>query len=51
MALTVKVTVPAVWNSVKFDGEQVDVHTDKNGEKFVYVNILPDSGDHILEQN
>ena len=50
MALTVKVTIPAVWNSAKFDGEQVEIHVDSNGDRFVYVDILPDSGDHVIEQ-
>lgn len=42
--LTVKVTVPAKWTSAVCNGESLSVETDENGNKFVYVNIVPDSG-------
>ena len=42
--LTVKVTVPAKWTSAVCNGEYLSVETDDNGNKFVYVNIVPDSG-------
>ena len=42
-ALTVKVYVPATWDSAVMNGETLTVHTDADGS-FVYANIVPDSG-------
>ena len=49
--LTVKVTVPAKWTSAVCNGETLPVETDGNGNKFVYVNIVPDSGAVEISQN
>jgi len=43
--LTVKVTVPDGWNSCEVNGETLEIKTNENGGKYVYVNIVPDSGD------
>ena len=45
--LTVRVNVPATWGVAYFDGEMISVQKDVDGS-YVYVNILPDSGEHIL---
>ena len=50
-ALTVKVTVPSKWTSAVCNGETLSVETDENGNKFVYVNIVPDSGEVEISQN
>ena len=42
--LTVKVTVPSKWTSATCDGETLEIRSDENGNKYVYVNIVPDSG-------
>lgn len=42
MPLTVKVTVPSSWSGAKAGNESLTVHTDENGDKFVYVNAVPD---------
>ena len=46
-ALTVKVTVPSDWSSVRSESAsgytELTVHTE-GGSSFVYVNIVPDSG-------
>ena len=49
--LTVKVTVPEKWTSAVCNGEYLSVETDENGNKFVYVNIVPDSGAVEISQN
>ena len=50
-ALTVKVTVPSAWSSVRAESASgytdLTVHTEDEGN-FVYVNIVPDSGTVIL---
>ena len=43
-ALTVKVTVPTGWTECIVGDKTVEVMVDENGESFVYVNIVPDSG-------
>lgn len=43
-ALTVKVTVPSSWKNCEVNGKALEVKTDEDGSKFVYVDILPDSG-------
>ena len=51
-ALTVKVAVPAEWTSCAADRgsstETLTVRTAEDGAKFVYVNIVPDSGTVVL---
>ena len=42
--LTVKISVPATWTSAQLNGETLTVHKDASGNRFVYVNIVPDSG-------
>lgn len=42
--LTVKVTVPGKWESAVCNGETLEILYDDNGNAFVYVNIVPDSG-------
>ena len=53
--LTVKVTVPDEWTSCRAEKngnyETLTVHTAEGGAKFVYVNILPDSGTVTLSSN
>ena len=44
MPLTVKVTVPSAWKGAVCDGETLEAYTDDNGNKCVYVNIVPGSG-------
>ena len=44
MALTVKVNVPATWNSANCNGEFLEVYINEDGSRYVYVNIVPDSG-------
>lgn len=44
MALTVKVNVPGTWESAVCGGEALEVHVNSNGSRYVYVNIVPDSG-------
>lgn len=48
--LTVKVTVPEKWTSAICDGETLEIHYDDNGNGFVYVNIVPDSGAKEITQ-
>ena len=43
-ALTVRVTVPTGWTECIVGDKTVEVMVDENGESFVYVNIIPDSG-------
>jgi hypothetical protein len=42
--LTVKISVPATWTSAQLNGETLTVHKDASGNRFVYANIVPDSG-------
>ena len=42
MAMTVKVYVPASWESATVDGEELTLHAESSGKQFVYVDILPD---------
>lgn len=51
--VTLKVNVPADWNGAEYsqDGtETVDVVTE-NGEKYVYINAVPDKGSILIEKN
>ena len=44
LALTVKVAVPVNWEFA-FDGtNELEVHTNANGSKYVYVDVVPDAG-------
>ena len=43
-ALTVKVAVPAIWDTATVNGEALEIHTAEDGSCFVYVNIVPDTG-------
>lgn len=47
--LTVKVALPSGWSAAKIDGEAVTVHTDNDGGKFVYVNVL--MGENTVIEN
>ena len=42
--LTVKVNVPAIWDTVTVGGESLEMHRNADGTAFVYVNIVPDTG-------
>lgn len=42
--LTVKVSVPATWESASVNGNTLEVHKNADGSSYVYVNIVPDSG-------
>jgi hypothetical protein len=44
IALTVKVNVPAIWESAKVGSEDLTVYKNADGTSYVYVNIVPDSG-------
>ena len=44
MALTVKVAVPANWDSAKLGGKTLEVFKNTDGSSYVYANIVPDSG-------
>ena len=43
-ALTVKVSVPATWNSATTGSENLEIHRNADGSAYVYVNIVPDTG-------
>ena len=43
-ALTVKVSVPNSWDGCTVNGEALELITSDSGERYVYVNIVPDSG-------
>ena len=43
-ALTVKVSVPEKWTSAVCDGETLTIDSDENGVRFVYVDVVTDSG-------
>ena len=43
-ALTVKVTVPSSWTEASVGGSALTVNVDENGNSFVYIDIVPDSG-------
>ncbi len=47
--LTVKVTVPAMWEGVKCGNETLTIHQNSDGSKFVYVDVAPDTGTIYLE--
>ncbi len=47
--LTVKVTVPVMWESVKCGNQNLDVHVNYDGSKFVYVDVVPDTATIYLE--
>ncbi len=42
--LTVKVTVPDTWTSVTVGGETLSTLNDSDGNRYVYIDIVPDSG-------
>ncbi len=42
--LTVRVYIPAMWDTAFYAGEELTVHATDGGERYVYVDILPDSG-------
>ena len=42
--LTVKITVPESWTSAKAGEQTLSVSVDADGNRFVYVDIVPDSG-------
>ena len=44
MALTVKISVPASWGSVIYNGESIEVARNSDGTGYVLVDIVPDSG-------
>ena len=51
--LTIKVPVPADWTEAEAtqNGEKLSVRMEtKNGEKFVYVNVVPDKGIAEIKQ-
>ena len=43
-ALTVKVTVPESWEFCIVNGEEIEVKIAENGVRFIYVDVVPDSG-------
>ena len=43
-ALTIKVSVPATWESAEVGGKTLEVYSNADGSAYVYVNIVPDSG-------
>jgi hypothetical protein len=43
-ALTVKVTVPESWEFCTVNGEEIEVKIAENGVRFIYVDVVPDSG-------
>ncbi len=51
MPLTVKVPVPMNWNTAASNGQLLTVHTENDGSKYVYLNIVPDSGDVSITEN
>ena len=50
-ALTVKVSVPATWESAEANGETLTVHKNLDGSAYVYVNIVPDTGAVTISAN
>lgn len=48
-ALTVKVSVPVMWDSAKCGSKMLDVHVNDDGSKFVYVDVVPDTDTVYLE--
>ena len=48
-ALTVKVSVPVMWESAKCGEKVLDVHVNDDGSKFVYVDVVPDTEAVYLE--
>ena len=50
MALTVKVSVPNTWNNASYNGETVEVQVNEDGSRYVYVNVVPDSGEIEIEK-
>jgi len=43
-ALTVKVSVPATWESAMANGTALEIHKNTDGSSYVYVNVIPDTG-------
>jgi len=43
-ALTVKVSVPSIWDTATVNGTALEIHKAADGSSFVYVNIVPDTG-------
>ena len=50
-ALTIKVSVPFLWESVKHGNKTLEIRTDADGSKYVYVDIVPDTGTVYLEMS
>ncbi len=48
-ALTVKVSVPVMWEGAKCGNKTLNVHVNEDGSKFVYVDVVPDTGAVYLE--
>jgi hypothetical protein len=42
--LTVKVSVPSIWDTATVNGQTLEIHRNADGTSFVYVNIVPDTG-------
>ena len=49
-ALTVKVNVPRSWTSAVACEELLELHTDEDGNKFVYVDVMPNSSAITITQ-
>ena len=49
LALTVKVTVPVMWENVKCGNKALEVHTNADGTKHVFVDVVPDAEAVYLE--
>ncbi len=43
MALTAKITIPKTWESAFAGAEELEIHENEDGSKFVYVNVVPDA--------
>jgi hypothetical protein len=54
-ALTVKVPVPKTWSSAKLsylgNTETLEVLSNEDGTKFVYINMIPDEENAVIEGN
>ena len=50
-ALTVKVTVPDSWTEARIGDKTLSIMTDEGGERYVYADIVPDSGEVIISGN
>ena len=45
MGSTVKVTVPTSWEFCIVNGEEIKVTVAEDGVRYIYVDVVPDSGD------